>query len=83
MDQTFIQQMISSGGVAAVALFALWQLGKSQEREKSTTEKLIELVEKNTAALTALSSVVDRVGNVVNGCAYANRAAINHKAVDE
>ena len=73
ITQDFVKFGVQQGGVTLVAVFAIWQLTKVQTRYDVLLSRVLEVLDKNTAALTSLTSSTDRVADVVSSCGVNRR----------
>lgn len=76
MDLTnteFVKFAIQQGGVTLVAIFAVWQLTQLQKQFGGLLTRVLDVLDKNTAALASLTSATEHVGDVVASCGVNRR----------
>lgn len=60
MIQAVLEQLASSGPIAAVLVWFMWQHMALVKQQIAQNDKMQELLTKNTAALTRVHEVIDR-----------------------
>ena len=86
LDSNFIQWLVSQTGLAGIAGFALWQMGRtyddrekhlidSQKHDRETIDLLLATLRENTEAMTQLKATLEGVKEVVANCGLTQRYA--------